>query len=356
MEELEKKVNLMEMRIIELERENGQLREQISSSKSVMNSSSSSSSLGAAAPTCSNSTRPAGERRVDQVSDLEASLTFPKVTIKSEPVEQNLDVVILSTDQLVQSNNNDDDASLINLEPQPLESPKVSGSLAITATTTTTTTTTPTTTTNMTTNQALQQQQNDAACLSDFVTNDQLIVTDQVINVPQRKDSTVSNGQQQPQTDDDYFIDDILMSQERQEEQQLVNGSGPNDEVDLVANLVGVVCEPGDDISVVKSICDQINREDGNQQLQPQPQQHQIVRSSSSFSSFSSASSCSLSSSPLSASSTTSSQSAKDVVLSASSPSSNVSEATNERCNMANGIKADYQLGISDTTELVISK
>lgn len=57
-------------------------------------------------------------------------------------------------------------------------------------------------------------------------------------------------------TEDDIFIDDILMSQERQENnQQLVS-----DEVDLVANLVGVVCEndnlPGEDIStVVKSIC-----------------------------------------------------------------------------------------------------
>lgn len=66
-----------------------------------------------------------------------------------------------------------------------------------------------------------------------------------------RKDSTTSvtaanNGQQQQtSTDDDYFIDDILMSQERQDGQQL---STDDDEVDLVANLVGVVCE-SDDLS-----------------------------------------------------------------------------------------------------------
>jgi len=58
--------------------------------------------------------------------------------------------------------------------------------------------------------------------------------------------------QQQPSTDDDYFIDDILMSQERQEQR---------DEVDLVANLVGVVCE-NDDLSIVRSICDQMSREE----------------------------------------------------------------------------------------------
>lgn len=59
-------------------------------------------------------------------------------------------------------------------------------------------------------------------------------------NDTQRKISTASNqGQQQSTTtEDDYFIDDILLSQERQENQQLVN----DDDVDLVANLVGVVC------------------------------------------------------------------------------------------------------------------
>ena len=58
---------------------------------------------------------------------------------------------------------------------------------------------------------------------------------------PSRKNSTQSNLSLS--TDDDHFIDDILMSQERQEGRE-------GAEVDLVANLVGVVCESGDQIQI----------------------------------------------------------------------------------------------------------
>lgn len=333
MEELEKKVNLMEIKIIELENENRRLKEQISSTTSSLS-----------AVPISKSTTASQEKLTKrlEMNCLEADLNSPKATIKSEPVEENLSA---ATSTRLAQNNNDNNALLIKIEPPPRDNDSklpVSGPTAIS-----TAAVAPTSTI---TGQPLQQ--NDTTCLADLVKNGQLTVDDQVINVAQRKDSTNSNGQQQPQTDDDYFIDDILMSQERQEVQQLVDGGASNDEVDLVANLVGVVCEPGDDISVVKSICDQINKEDGNHG-------HQIGRSSSaSFSSFSSTSSCSLSS-PSSASSTTSSVYPKDIALSSSSsasPSSSVLEMSSDRCNPANDIKADYKLGISDTVELIISK
>lgn len=330
MEELEKKVNLMEMKIIELERENRELKERMPSTgnPSTANITTTTS--------ITHTTAQAKLIKQEETNNLETDLMFSKETIKSEPVDDELDVISANSNQ--DNNNDDNNALLIKIEPQTQENSTVPDSVA-------------------TTSRQHLQQADDKSCLSDLVVNDgHLIGAEQMIGVAQRKDSTCSNGQQQqqqqqPQTDDDYFIDDILMSQERQEEQQLANGGGSNDEVDLVANLVGVVCEPGDDISVVKSICDQINnrQDDGN---------HIERSSSSSFSSFSSTSSSSYSlSSPSSASSTSSSVSPKGNLSSSSSssPSSSVSE-TNIRCNLANGIKADYQLGVRDKAELVISK
>lgn len=77
----------------------------------------------------------------------------------------------------------------------------------------------------------------------------------------QRKNSTQSNLSA---TDDDHFIDDILMSQERQEGQQ---GGCSDSEVDLVANLVGVVCESDD----IQQICHNVSQQ---QQAEERPTDH----------------------------------------------------------------------------------
>lgn len=175
MEELEKKVQHMELRIVELERENQQLKQQqvigVGGAGSIP-SSIDSSSIG---------TKHSSKHKAD---------TMAANTIKLEPRD---------CDEQLMTNNQQDGAAN-NLDAR------------------------------LATATEQQQQQ------------------------PQRKISTATaNGLQA--TDDDYFIDDILMSQERQEaHEQLADD-------DLVANLVGVVCE-SDDMSVVKSICDQINQDD----------------------------------------------------------------------------------------------
>lgn len=245
MEELEKKVHLMELKIVELERENRLFKERLTSADQAAGAQQ---VVAASSPAPSSQVSPvdkidraasqsyvASVGEPDRQAPIEtatclAGVDEPRVSVKLEQeVEQRSKIEDGALDELMRTGE--------HRAPQQDQREAFAKSLELTSGEFRTDTTQmhPTqsvaSTTTTTTTSSINVLSSDQSQRQAFV---------------RRKDSTTSvinNGQQQTSTDDDYFIDDILMSQERQEGQQL---AADDDEVDLVANLVGVVCEPDD--------------------------------------------------------------------------------------------------------------
>lgn len=285
MEELEKKVHLMEVKIVELERENRSFKESLMSvnetkaGNSLQQVTVESSCVGSSITNSQMSDSPVVDRSlVGQLSSPDQTIapysyatqineqsvqpqnitTFGEndlsIKVKLEQVEIDPSKIenlrgnvgeLMETDNIVGNSGKHHHNQMVDYsnplqqltsgnnftntnQMQPTQSVALSSSSSSSSSSTTMTTAMTTTSIDVVSSDQPHQRQTFA----------------------RRKDSTTSviNGQQQQtSTDDDYFIDDILMSQERQEEQQLATDE---DEVDLVANLVGVVCEP-DDITAV---------------------------------------------------------------------------------------------------------
>lgn len=259
MEELEKKVHAMELKIMELERENRLFRERLQPQQSPLDSGK------AFKETC-QADAALGSDKTGAHDNNDASSVDMSQPCQSASQAQ----VLPTTIQLQQQADRSSDGVKIKIELEPARVLMLERQ-----------------------HQAHlqhknQQQQHLSACkespaigLSQVKGDQQQVelaapTSGQQVHESENANAPLGSAESdQPQqavssphsTDDDYFIDDILMSQERQEQRKFARRAAAaggdssssldeDEDDDLVANLVSVVCET-DDMNLVRSICDE---------------------------------------------------------------------------------------------------